>query len=143
MLDSRLFLYTFIEVREMKWKKYNPNPGGKQVGDCTVRAIARALDVDWDTAYLGICLQGLVMCDMPSANAVWGAYLKKHGFKRHMLPEECPDCYTLEKFCEDHPKGCHVVAFGSHVVAVVDGCYHDTWESGQETPVYYFSKEGE
>ena len=125
----------------MKWKKYNPNPYGKNVGDCTVRAIARVLDVDWDTAYLGICIQGLMMKDMPSGNAVWGAYLKKKGFKRHMLPEECPECYTLEAFCEEHPKGAYVVAFGSHVVAVVDGCYCDTWESGQETPIYYFSKE--
>ncbi len=125
----------------MKWKKYNPNPLGKHVGDCTVRAIAKALDVDWDTAFLGICLQGFMMKDMPSGNAVWGEYLKKKGFKRHMLPDDCPECYTLDTFCEDHPTGMYVVAFGTHVVAVENGNYCDTWESGNETPIYYFSKE--
>ena len=30
------------------WIEYNPNPTGKQVGDCSIRAIAKALDVDED-----------------------------------------------------------------------------------------------
>lgn len=28
------------------WKYYNPNPVGKKTGDCSVRAVAKALDVD-------------------------------------------------------------------------------------------------
>lgn len=30
------------------WKPYNPNPVGRSVGDCAVRAIAKALDVTWE-----------------------------------------------------------------------------------------------
>ena len=29
-----------------RWKFYNPSPNGGNVGDCTVRAISKALDQD-------------------------------------------------------------------------------------------------
>jgi hypothetical protein len=54
--------------------------------------------------------------------------------------EDCPDCYTVEDFCQEHPNGVFVIGTGSHVVAVVDGCAFDAWNSLQETPVYYFEK---
>ena len=59
----------------MGFSYFNPNPEWKQVGDCTVRAIARATGQSWDATYIGLCLQGLIMGDMPSANSVWSAYL--------------------------------------------------------------------
>ena len=37
---------------------YNANRDGKNVGDCTVRAISVALDQDWDTTYWGLCWEG-------------------------------------------------------------------------------------
>ena len=73
---------------------YNPNPHGKRVGDCAVRALSKALNQDWDKTYLWLCIYGFMMSDMPSANAVWGAYLKSRGFKRNIIPDTCPDCYT-------------------------------------------------
>ena len=125
------------------WIRTNRNPVGKQVGDCVVRAISKACDKDWHDVYAALTVQGYMMCDMPSANAVWGAYLRRIGFRRHMIPNTCPDCYSLEAFCADHPRGTYLVAFGSHVAAVQDGDYYDTWDSGQEVPIYYFSKEDE
>lgn len=59
------------------WTHYNPNPAGRNVGDCTVRALSKALDQDWYTTYLGLCVEGGLMGDMPSANATWGAYLRR------------------------------------------------------------------
>ena len=32
------------------FKHYNENPQGKNVGDCTVRAISKATGMDWDFA---------------------------------------------------------------------------------------------
>lgn len=125
----------------MAWIKYNANPMGKQVGDCTVRAITKATGDSWEKAYSGIAVQGFLMCDMPSNNGVWGAYLKRKGYRRKMLPPTCPDCYTVEDFCRDHPKGTYIVAVHGHVLAVQDGNYYDSWESGQENPIYYFERE--
>ena len=120
--------------------QYNPNPQGRSVDDCVVRAITKILGIDWETAYLGVVMEGFAQKNMPSVNRVWGAYLKHKGFVRHAIPNTCPDCYTIRDFCKDHPEGKYILGTGSHVVAVEGGNYYDTWDSGEETPVMYFEE---
>jgi len=81
------------------------------------------------------------MYDMPSSNEVWGEYLKSKGYNKYIIPNSCPKCYSVRQFCEDHPKGRYLLATGSHVIAVINGDYLDTWNSGDEVPIYYFTKE--
>lgn len=119
---------------------YNPNPVGLKVGDCVVRALSKALGQDWEQTYIDLCVEGCLRCDMPSANAVWGAYLRRKGFEREIIPNTCPDCYTVEDFCVDHPNGTYILALDGHVVSVVDGQYFDTWQSGREVPIYYWHR---
>lgn len=123
-----------------RWTRFNNNPAGRSVGDCAVRAVSSALGTDWETAYALIAENGYQMGDMPSSNSVWGAVLRQHGFYRHALPNTCPDCYTLERFAEDHPDGVYVVGTGNHVAAVMDGRIWDAWDSSNEVPVYYWQK---
>lgn len=120
---------------------FNPNPYHNLVGDCVIRAISKATGQTWEDTYLDIAMQGYLLKDMPSSNEVWHSYLVKKGYKRRMLPNTCPDCYTIRDFCEEHPKGEYILATGSHVVAVESGKYFDTWDSGDETVVYYYEKE--
>lgn len=120
------------------WSYYNPNPTGAKVGDCSVRALSKALNKSWDKAYTDLALQGYVMSDMPSANSVWGAVLKSHGFEREAIPNTCPDCYTVEDFCNDYPHGVYVVAMSGHVATVIDGTLFDSWDSSNEIPIYYW-----
>ena len=120
---------------------YNPNPLGRRVGDCSIRAISAALGMGWDDAYAMVVSYGYAMGDMPSSDAVWGAVLRQHGFQREAIPNTCPDCYTAEDFARDHPKGIYVLAFGGHVATVADGNIMDSWDSSQEIPQYYFYKE--
>ena len=98
----------------MGYSNYNPNPAGRSVGDCAVRAVALAT----------------------------GGYLIRHGFSRHVMPDDAPDGYTVAEFARDHPSGMFVLSMpGRHVVTVVDGDYYDSWDSGAEVPVYYYAKE--
>lgn len=124
------------------WEKYNPNPVGRSVGDCAVRAIAKALNVTWQTAYAMITVNGFAMGDMPSSNSVWGAVLRQNGFQRSAIENTCPDCYTAEDFCKEHPEGTFVLGFGNHVATVRDGVLYDSWDSSNEIPQYYWH-EGE
>lgn len=57
------------------WVRYNANPDGRNVGDCTIRALSLALGQSWEQTYVELALEGFMMGDMPSANHVWGAYL--------------------------------------------------------------------
>ena len=122
------------------FKETNINPKGHYVGDCVVRAIATATDDKWEKAYVELAIQGFMMSDMPSSNHVWGSYLMSKGFERHIIPNTCPDCYTVKDFCEEHPEGTYILATGSHVVAVIDGDYYDTWDSGDEIPIYFWEE---
>lgn len=123
------------------WVQFNPSPVGRNVGDCAVRAVAKALGIDWETAYALIARNGFLMGDMPSSNAVWGAVLREHGFSRRSLPDSCPDCYTAQDFARDNPEGTYVLGFGSHVATVVDGDLYDSWDSSNEIPQYYWYME--
>lgn len=105
-----------------------------------VRAIAYALGQSWDTTYVDLFKYGMRAADMPSANAVWGAYLRDKGFLRHPVEDSCPECYTVYRFCEDHPRGTYVLALDGHVVAVHNGHYTDVWDSGDETVLYYWER---
>lgn len=125
----------------MAFIEYNPNPVANKVGDCSVRAVAKALNTGWQSAYISLMMNGFSMGDMPSSDSVWGATLRQNGFSRKALPDTCPDCYTAADFCEDHPKGTFVLAFGGHVATVVDGDLYDSWDSSGETPQFYWYKE--
>ena len=68
------------------WIEYNPNPTGRRVEDCSIRAIAKALNISWEDAYTLVTSNGYLMGDMPHSNSVWGAVLREHGFYRKSIP---------------------------------------------------------
>ena len=127
----------------MAYVEYNPNPNGRRVGDCAIRAVAKALNIDWEGAYSIITANGFLMGDMPSTNSVWGAALRQRGFYREAIPDTCPDCYTVADFAKDHPEGTYVLGTGGHVVTLKDGDWYDSWDSKDEIPQYvWYRKDG-
>ena len=120
----------------MAWKRFLNNPTGRNVGDCAVRAISKALDIDWETAYLLIAKAGYDMGDMPSSDSVWGAVLRQHGFYRKSIPNSCPDCYTAGDFARDNSRGTFVLGFGGHCATIDNGILYDSWDSSNEIPQY-------
>lgn len=119
---------------------FNPNPRSKRVGDCVIRALSKATDKSWEETFIELCLLAYIAGDLPSSNKIWDTYLTSQGFTRHIVSAECLDCYTINDFCEEYPQGIYVIGTGTHCVAVVDGCVFDTWQSGDETPIYFYKK---
>lgn len=124
----------------MAYIQYNPNPCGRNVGDCSVRAIAKALGLTWEEAYIKVMVNGYSMCDMPSSDSVWGSVLRQNGFRRQAVPDTAPDCYTTEDFLKDHPDGVFVLGFGGHVATAINGDLYDSWDSSHEIPQFYWYK---
>lgn len=120
------------------WVKVNPNPYKKHVPDCVIRAICVALDMDWYSVYDGLCEVGRMDCNVPSADAVWGHYLKLLGFIPFTLPLHCPACTTIREFCKMYPNGIYIIGTGSHAVAIKYGNYYDNWDSGEEVPSFFW-----
>lgn len=128
----------------MGWIPYNAHPYQDDIDDCVVRAIATFFDISWDEAYLMIVIQGYKMKLFPNnRNDVWGTLLHEKGCDFYYIQNMCPNCITVERFANDHPHGRYILGTTTHAIAIVNGSYYDTWDSGQEYPVYYFVKKGE
>lgn len=120
---------------------YNPNPRGRTTaGDCAIRAVSKALGTDWGSAFAKIVVNSFRLGDVMSSDAVWGAVLRQNGFVRESLPNTCPDCFTVRDFCAEHPSGVYVLGTGNHAIAVVNGDYYDSWDSGGEIPQFYWRR---
>ena len=128
----------------MGWIQYNEHPYNYDQDDCVLRAIATALNISWDEAFLLVMSKGYELKRFPTnMNLVWESMLLDKGLTKYYIPNTCPMCVTVEKFANDHPHGSYILGTTTHAIAVVNGSYYDTWDSGQEYPVYYFAKKGE
>ena len=105
-----------------------------------MRALCKLFDEDWLTMYDRLTDTGREMYDMPSSNAVWGAYLYDEGFNKYIVKNSPEHMITVREFAGRNPVGRYLLATGSHVVAVKDGDYYDTWDSGDEVPIYYWRR---
>ena len=122
----------------------NMNPEAKETFDCVIRAVSFVLGLDWDTTFLYIAVECLIHHDMPEQNYIWAGLLRKMGFTRHIIPDTCPVCYTVKDFCYDHPIGLYLLCTGdnngTHILTCLNGDYIDSWDSGNEIPIYYWRK---
>ena len=144
MSERTRLLFFLQEVKTTgRFVSFNANPLRNQVGDCVIRAIAKAENKSWDEVYAAVCLEGAYLGDMPTANAVWGSYLRRIGYQRTPIDDKGREYYTVNDFCADNPKGTYIVAMQSHVVTVCDGKVFDTWDSTNELPIYSWHKEKE
>lgn len=129
----------------------NLNPFGIDTGDCVIRAITLALNYNWFMVHDELSFLSRKMADMPSSNRVWKTYLKEKGYHEMQAQNTCPNCTTVDRFANTHPKGRYIlstceytkardnlIVTGTHVVAVIDGDYYDTWDSGADVPLSYF-----
>ena len=123
------------------YQHYEPNPVRTGAIDCSTRALSKALGISWERAYVMKSLNGFLMGNETVADEVWGSILRQNGFKRQLVPDSCPDCYTVEQFCADHPEGTFVVKSEDHVATVVDGVLYDSWPSQHKVVIYYWYKE--
>lgn len=81
----------------------NANPMGKQIEDCTVRAISVAENISWDEAYRKLSnaarIEGLMM---DSAE-----FIEKYLNKKYK--KICYHSKTVEEFMEEYPTGTFLI----------------------------------
>ena len=122
---------------------YEPNPVRTGAIDCATRAVAKALDVTWERAYVLLSLNGFLMGNDPASDEVWGSVLRQRGYQRHIIPNDCPDCFTVAQFAEEHPIGTYVVKSENHVATIIDGNLYDSWPSQDKVVLYYWTNKEE
>lgn len=48
---------------------------------------------------------------------------------------------NIDYIATEHKKGAYILKVANHVVAVVDGIYYDTWDSGYKSLYGYYEKD--
>lgn len=120
------------------WIYANPNPEKKDVPDCVIRAISIALNKPWEETFDELTMVARYDHSITSDDHVWGHYLYWLGFIPFILPESCPECVTVQAFASIFRKGIYIIGTGFHAVAVINGDYYDTWDSGNVVPTFFW-----
>lgn len=127
--------YTFIPLdEESRWENFNPNPLGKDVNDCTIRAYCAAKGIEWDTAFDYACEVAGNEKDIINSDPVCtkvmteklGMILNKESKK--VKPK---NRQTVMEFACTHPEGTFILLCPKHAVCVKSGRYWDSWNSGK------------
>ena len=118
-----------------RWKKYNPNPQSKNIGDCTLRSYCAAFGISWEQAFD-------IASQIAKENASMIQYVADKVLKEHFLCEEdetynkktikSKDRITINEFAMSHPYGTYILHTNRHQVTVKNGEYWDSWDSGDK-----------
>lgn len=116
-----------------RWKKYNPNPDKKNVGDCSLRAYCAVFNIEWGDAFDEASCVAKANSLMMDTHKTCEIVMKNHGY---VIDEEFKKSkrkdLTVNEFAMTHPYGRYFLNTHGHLVAVVDGEYYDSWDSGDK-----------
>lgn len=128
------------------YKYYQPNDKDlkNKYGDCTIRALSKALNVSWIEAFeitIPYCkeYQCTNIFDMPPN--LEAQVMRRLGFEYHGISNKRGTKRpTVESFARTHKRGVYIVNVANHEVAIVDGVYYDTWDCGFKSLYGYYEK---
>lgn len=85
------------------WIRCNPNPLGKETGDCVIRAIAIATDQSWRETYRDLCEEGERMTGLQSqlANCCCENRAATADLKYTVATEACADRNAISSALRD------------------------------------------
>ena len=131
-------------AKSTRWKYYQPNKMDLKdnYGDCAVRTICKAEDMEWLEAYdlmykLSREVQSPLNCKqgfehiLKNLGYTYTGISNKKGSKRP----------TVNEFALAYKEGTYVCVVASHYVAVQEGYFYDTWDSGNKSLYGYWLKE--
>ena len=127
------------------YKYYQPNEKDlkDKYGDCVIRALTKVLGMSWLEVFDEITPLSREMQIPFNCKPCYEKYLTEvKGFKyvgiSNSKGSKRP---TVESFSKTNNHGTYLVKVANHVVAIVDGNYYDTWDSGHKSLYGYWVKQ--
>lgn len=125
---------------------YQPNKKDikDEFGDCTIRALSKALNVTWLEAFdrtVPLCREYQVSSVFGAPSYIEREIIKRLGFEYTGISNKKGTRRpTVDSFAKEHPGGTYILNVANHEVACVDGKYFDTWDSGEKSLYGYYTK---
>jgi hypothetical protein len=129
-----------------RFQYYQPNQKDlkDKYGDCTIRALSKALNCTWLEAFdltIPICRREQVTNIFDAPSVVERKFLAELGFTYTGISnKKGVKRPTVDSFAKEHPTGTYILNVANHEVACVDGKYYDTWDSGKKSLYGYYEK---
>lgn len=107
---------------------YNVNPKGEQIGDCVIRAISLATNIDYyqieqmlyEIGEFYSCEELCVCCY---------SYLLEDVF--NLEPVECYGM-SVREFANSHPVGTYLIRMDAHLSTLINSNIYDIWNCSNE-----------
>lgn len=132
----------------MSYKYFQPNKLDikDKRGDCAIRALAKTFDCTWGEAFT-MCIEPVlkhqVLFNDSNAKELNKIFEEIGLFYTGTTPKKGKKRQTVAEFAKSTKgDGKHYIAkVPHHFVAVYDGVYYDTWDSGKQLLYGYYTKE--
>ena len=131
-------------AKSTRYKYYQPNKKDlkDEYGDCVIRALCKVTGKEWLEVFDELIPYVREVQANPNAPQVQSKYLEDQGFKWvGIKAQKGKSRPTVANMYKVFPKGTCIIRVAHHVVAMVDGVYYDTWDSGGKSVYGYYVKE--
>lgn len=128
-----------------RWVYFQPNEKDlkDEVGDCAIRAVCKAFNMDWITAFDSLCKYARKNQCLPNQEKATHPFFEESGWHYTSMGRGKRITVTdLAKTLDKSPVIAHVrVGYRTHLVTIQEGKYYDTWDCGTRLVYGYWSKE--
>lgn len=108
------------------FKYYNANPLGRNVNDCSVRAISLAEEKTWDSTYQELSefarQDGITFSEIEFIDKYLDSKYECYCFNRDN------NIYTVQDFLKLKLPGRWLITMAGHITCVIDGICYDTFD---------------
>ena len=129
-----------------KYKYFQPNKLDlkDEFGDCTMRALCKVFNKNWQDMFdyiIPVIKKYQVLpCYMFQAKMA-SQIAEGLGLVRYKISNaKGSKRPTVSEFAKTHPHGTYLLSLANHVVAVKDGYYYDTWDCGHKSLYGYYRR---
>lgn len=130
-----------------KYVYYQPNAKDikDEQGDCAIRAMTKFFGISWVEAFNRLVEYARESQTMINALPNIKRYMEDNNVPYvSVYKPKAKNKTTVEAFAKEHKDGTYILyarsGFGTHLVAVENGQYFDTWNCGDRIVYGYWSK---
>lgn len=121
-------------MKSGRYEYYQPNEknGMNGAGDCSIRTLTKILGRGWKESFDELAAVAREEQCMPNTMLCIRKFLESRGFVYFRMENqgERRKKKTVKEFASEHRIGKYILITKNHMLALIDGTYYDSFDSG-------------